>query len=56
MSLVLLDKNKKFEHHIQMKIYKLIVLRFWIRNGVNTLFGLSSGLIGVVYLSSNFSL
>jgi len=38
MSLSLtLVRNEKVEHYIRIKTHKLIILRFWIENGVNTL-------------------
>jgi len=33
--------NKKVEHYIGIKIYTLIVLRFWIESDVNVLCGWS---------------
>jgi len=30
-----LSKNEKVEHHIRMKTHQFIVLRFWIKSGVN---------------------
>jgi len=32
-----MSKDKKVKHHIRMKTHKSIVLRFWIRGGVNPL-------------------
>ncbi|WVZ23733.1 hypothetical protein V8G54_002277 [Vigna mungo] len=32
-----LSKNEKIEHHIRMKINKLIGLRFWVGGGINSL-------------------
>jgi len=38
MSLSLtLSKYKKVEDHIRMKIHNLIILRFWVKSGVNPL-------------------
>jgi len=34
----ILNKNKKVEHHIRIKAYKSIVLRFLVKSGVNPLF------------------
>jgi len=34
----ILAKNEKVKHYIKIKIHKLIVLRFWIKNGVNPLY------------------
>jgi len=31
------DRNEKVEHYIRIKTHKLIVLKFWIKNGVNGL-------------------
>jgi len=30
-----LSKNEKVEHHIRIKTHKFIILRFWIKSGVN---------------------
>jgi len=32
-----LTKNEKVEHYIKIKTHKLIVLIFWVENGVNVL-------------------
>jgi len=32
-----LNKNKKIEHHIRIKVHKFIVLRFWVKSGANFL-------------------
>jgi len=34
-----LSKNEKVEYYIRIKAYKLIVLRFWVKSGVNFLCG-----------------
>jgi len=40
MSLSLkLVKNGKVEHYIKTKTYKLIILRFSVESGINTLYG-----------------
>jgi len=33
----ILSKNEKAEHHIRIKAHKPIVLRFWVKSGVNPL-------------------
>lgn len=43
-----LCKNEKVEHRIRMKTHKLILLRFWVGSGVNPLYWLDSGFIGIV--------
>jgi len=35
----MLGKNKRVEHHIRMKIYKVIVLLFWVESDINSLCG-----------------
>jgi len=32
-----LSKNEKVEYHIKMKIYKFIIIRFWVKSSVNSL-------------------
>ena len=34
-----LNRNEKVKHHIKTKIHKFIILRFWIKSSVNTLYG-----------------
>jgi len=46
-----LNRIKKVEHYIRIKIYKLIVLRFWVESGINFLFGWTQVLL-VLYLPS----
>jgi len=36
---LILTKNKKVEHCIKLKTHKLIVLKFWVESGVNSLYG-----------------
>jgi len=38
-------RNDKIEHHLMMKILKLIILKSWIRDSVNPSCNLSSGFI-----------
>jgi len=33
-----LSKSEEVEHHIKMKIYKLIFLMFWIEGSINLLY------------------
>jgi len=32
-------KNEKVEHYIKIKIHKPIILKFWVKNDVNILYG-----------------
>jgi len=48
-----LNKNEKVEHHISMKTYKYIALRFWVRGGVNLLCVGWAHISLVLYLPSN---
>jgi len=34
----ILSKNEKVEHHIKMKTHKFIILRFLVKNVVNSLY------------------
>jgi len=35
---LMLSRNEKVEYHITMKTYKPIVLKFWIKSGINPLY------------------
>jgi len=44
-----LDTNEKFKNYIKKKTHKLIVLRFWVKNGINSLCELNSCHIYIIY-------
>jgi len=34
-----LVRNEKVEYYIKIKVYKFIILKFWVESGVNILYG-----------------